>query len=46
MYAKNYIPPDWDFVVVIVNTPMHMQVFTVTAMLFTHNCTLCCIIVQ
>ena len=26
-----YIPPDWSFVVITVNTSVHMQVFTVTS---------------
>ena len=33
-----YIPPDWSFVVITVNTSVHVQVFTVTSILFTHNC--------
>ena len=31
-------PPDWSFVVITVNTSVHVQVFTVTSILFTHNC--------
>ena len=30
-----YIPPDWSFVVIIVNKSLHVQVFTVTSILFT-----------
>ena len=26
-----YIPPDWSFVVITVNTSVHVQVFTVTS---------------
>ena len=32
---KLYITPDWFFVVIIINTSVHVQVFTVTAILFT-----------
>ena len=28
----------WSFVVITVNTSVHVQVFTVTSILFTHNC--------
>ena len=37
-YLYQYIPPDWSFVVITVNTSVHVQVFTVTSILFTHNC--------
>ena len=30
-----YIPPDLSFVVIIVNISVHVQVFTVTSILFT-----------
>ena len=37
-YLYRYIPPDWSFVVITVNTSVHVQVFTVTLILFAHNC--------
>ena len=33
--AINPWPPDWSFVVIIVNTLVHVQVLTVTSILFT-----------
>ena len=33
--ANCAIPPDWSFVVIIVNTSLHVQVFIVTLILFT-----------
>ena len=36
--AITVIIPDWFFVVITVNTSVHVQVFTVTSILFTHNC--------
>ena len=32
------IPPNWSFVVITVNTSVHVRVFTVTSTLFTYNC--------
>ena len=36
--------PDWSFVVIL-NTPIHVQVFTITSVLFAHSCIQSCTIV-
>ena len=33
-----YILLDWSLGVITVNTSVHVQVFTVTSIVFTHNC--------
>ena len=38
LQPQNCAITNWSFVVITINTSVHVQVFTVTSLLFTHNC--------